>query len=138
LHELAALPPDEAVVVAVELLDTRFTPAWLDAHPSDRQLVAYFADRRGAPKSDAQERGEALQLEARRGHDVCARLGAIACPTIVAAGRYDGIAPRANSEAIAARVPGAELHVYEGGHAFFVQDPNAFPEVLAFLAGNAS
>lgn len=137
LHELADLPPDEALRVGVELLDTRFTPAWLDAHPSDRQLVDFFARQRGAPKTDVQERGEALQLEARRGHDVCARLGAITCPTLVAAGRYDGIAPQANSEAIASRVPGAELHVYEGGHAFFVQDPNAFPEILAFLAGDA-
>ena len=31
-------------------------------------------------------------------------------------------------------VPAAELRVYEGGHAFFAQDPLAFPEVFAFLA----
>ena len=50
------------------------------------------------------------------------------------AGRYDGIAPLVNSEAIAARVPRAELRVYEGGHAFFAQDRRALPEILDFLA----
>ena len=60
----------------------------------------------------------------------CAR---ISCPTLVAAGRYDGIAPVANSETIAARIPGAELRVYEGGHMFFIQDPTAMPDILDFL-----
>jgi 3-oxoadipate enol-lactonase len=62
------------------------------------------------------------------------RLGAITCPTIVACGRYDGIAPVANSVAIVARVPHAELRVYEGGHIFMLQDRTALPEILDFLA----
>jgi pimeloyl-ACP methyl ester carboxylesterase len=66
---------------------------------------------------------------------VCDRLVKVTCPTFVAAGRFDGIAPPANSEAIADRVPDAELRVYDGGHAFFAQDPRALPEVLDFLAG---
>ena len=70
-------------------------------------------------------------MEARRHHDVWDRLDRIAGPTLVASGRYDGIAPPANGEAIASRVPGAELRLYEGGHAFFGQDPAAFPEILA-------
>jgi 3-oxoadipate enol-lactonase len=77
-------------------------------------------------------------LEARRHHDVCARLGSIACATFVGAGRFDGIAPPANSEAIVARIPNSELHVYEGGHLFVAQDPAAFADVLDFLAGRRS
>jgi hypothetical protein len=50
-----------------------------------------------------------------------------------AAGRYDGIAPVANSEAIVSRVPGSQLRVYEGGHVFLVQDHRAMAEVLDFL-----
>jgi pimeloyl-ACP methyl ester carboxylesterase len=61
------------------------------------------------------------------------RLPRVSCPTLVAAGRYDGIAPPANAEAIASQVPGAELRLYEGGHAFFAQDPQAFPDVIEFL-----
>ena len=45
------------------------------------------------------------------------------------AGRYDGIAPVANSEAIVARISGAELRVYEGGHLFIVQDPAAMADI---------
>ena len=63
------------------------------------------------------------------------RLSRITCPTLVAYGRYDGIAPPENSEAIAARVSGAELRAYDGGHVFFVQDAAALPDVMAFLAG---
>jgi pimeloyl-ACP methyl ester carboxylesterase len=75
-----------------------------------------------------------MQLEARRDHDVWNRLPAITCPTLVAAGRYDGIAPLVNSEAIASRIPGADLRVYEGGHTFFVQDRQALTDTLAFLS----
>jgi len=69
-------------------------------------------------------------------HDVCDRLQNITCPTFVASGRYDGIAPPSNGEAITERVPGARQKLYEGGHAFFAQDRAALPDVLGFLAGN--
>ena len=87
-----------------------------------------------APKTDDQRRGETAQLEARSRHDVADRLGRVTCPTLIASGRFDGIAPPANGEAIATRIAGSEFRVYEGGHAFVVQDPAAFPEILDFLA----
>ena len=86
-----------------------------------------MADRSRPASTGEQARGEKEQLLARSRHDVLDRLGAITCPTLVASGRYDGIAPVSNGEAIATRVPGAELRVYEGGHAFFVQDPRRCP-----------
>ena len=88
----------------------------------------------GRPTRPCSARGEAEQLAARRHHDVSARLSAIRCPTLVACGRYDGIAPLANGEWIASRIAGAELRVYEGGHAFFIQDPQALPDIRAFVA----
>jgi 3-oxoadipate enol-lactonase len=118
---------------AVQLLDTRFDQAWLASHPADAAFVQAIGARQGAPRSDRQRLGEREQLRARRDHDVSGRLGAITCPTLVAAGRYDGIAPFVNSEAIASRIAGAMLRVYEGGHAFFAQDPRAFPDLVAFL-----
>ena len=93
-----------------------------------------MAARRNISKTTEQSRGEAEQLLARAALDVADRLYRITCPTLVAAGRYDGIAPLANSEAIADRVPNAELRVYEGGHAFFARDPKALPEIRDFLA----
>lgn len=53
----------------------------------------------------------------------------------MAAGRYDGIAPVRNGEALAERIPGARLVVFEGGHPFLVQDPTAYGEVVRFLLG---
>ena len=51
----------------------------------------------------------------------------------MACGRYDPIAPMANSEAIASRIAGAELRAYDGGHAFFVQDRAALADIVNFL-----
>ncbi len=78
-------------------------------------------------------RGMAEQLRARAGHDVLDRLDRIGCPTLVASGRFDGIAPVDNGRAIAERIPDAELRVYEGGHPFIAQDPTAATDLLDFL-----
>jgi pimeloyl-ACP methyl ester carboxylesterase len=136
LHELADLPPEERAARGLAILDSRFSPEWLAEHPADRGLVELQAGRMSAPKSDEQVRGEQGQLEARRHHDVGDRLHRIGCPTLVASGRYDGIAPVANGRAIVERIgSNAELRTYEGGHLFFVQDPTALPEITTFLAG---
>jgi len=134
LHELAAMPADARERIGPLILDTRFTPEWLANHEGDRFIAAIMASRAAVKKTAEVRRGEAAQLEARRLHDVWDRLHLIDCPTLVAAGRYDGIAPLPNSEAIANRVGNSELRIYEGGHAFFGQDPQAFPDIVEFLA----
>jgi 3-oxoadipate enol-lactonase len=134
-QDLAALPPDERQRIGAEILDTRFTPEWLAEHPKDAGLVELVTSRMVGEDAE-HERGAAEQMAVRAGHDVCDRLHRIACPTLVAGGRYDGIAPPANGDFIAERVPGAERRLYEGGHAFFVQDPTALPEMMAFLAAS--
>lgn len=134
LHELAQLDERARRERMLTLLDTRFTPEYLAAHPSDQAFAAMFTDRsRGVEKDAERLRGEREQLMARHEHDVTERLSTVRCPTLVAAGRFDGIAPLANSAAIADRIPGAELRVYEGGHVFFLQDRRAIADVLDFL-----
>ena len=59
----------------------------------------------------------------------------ITAPTLVCAGRYDGIAPVSNSEAIVAMIPDTALEVFEGGHIFMMQDPRAVPRIREFLLG---
>lgn len=136
LQELADLPADERVIRARTLMDTRFDDAWLAEHPSDRILVQGLSSAAvPEPGSDA-ARGQREQMLARRGHDVWDRLDRVRCPTLVQSGRWDGIAPPSNGEAIASRIPGAELRVYDGGHAFFAQDPAAFGDLFAFLAAD--
>ena len=132
LHELEDLDPDARAAVRRGLLDDRFDEAWLAGHPGDRALVELM-DRRDADHDPTAVAGRRAQFAARRGHDVWDRLGAVTCPTLVACGRHDPIAPMANSEAIASRIAGAELRVYDGGHAFFVQDRTALPDIVSFL-----
>jgi len=133
LHELHGLPPRRRDAASGRLLDSRFSEEWLATHPSDRVLADTVAKRHARAASDEVHRGEAQQLEARRHHDVWDRLGRVTCPTFVAAGRFDGIAPLSNSEGIVSAIAGATLHVYEGGHAFLAQDRRALPDVIDFL-----
>jgi pimeloyl-ACP methyl ester carboxylesterase len=134
LHELAKLPMEERAARSVRLVDTRFTPEWLATHPRDQAILDMRAAATPAEEGSERRRGELAQLDARAAHDVWDRLPAITSPTLVAGGRYDGIAPPANSEAIASRIPDAKLRLYEGGHLFFMQDTTAFPEIVAFLS----
>lgn len=134
LHELAALAPAERVALSQRIMDVRFTDEWLATHPADRLIVEQLAAGSAAERTPLQALGERLQLEARRHHDVWDRLHRIDCPTLVAAGRFDGLAPLANSERIVQRIRTAELRVYEGGHLFIHQDRRALPEIVGFLA----
>jgi pimeloyl-ACP methyl ester carboxylesterase len=132
LHELGALSADERASKMVTLSDTRFTPEWLASHPSDAQMMSMRGE--STTKSADVLRGERLQLAARADHDVADRLHMISCPTFVTAGKFDGIAPPVNSEAIVQRISDATLSVYEGGHMFLAQDPTAIREIRPFLS----
>ena len=48
-------------------------------------------------------------------------------------GRYDGIAPPANQEAMHAAIRGSRLEWFEGGHVFMLQDPRANQVIREFL-----
>ena len=124
LHQLDGPTPPS-------LLDTRFDDEWLATHDDDRSLMEMITAGTGGR---TRTEGMRLQLDARSRHDVTDRLDRITCPTLVACGRSDGVAPVTNSEAIVDRVRDAELRVYEGGHLFVIQDANAFPEILDWLA----
>lgn len=134
LHELGALSAEERIAKMPTLSDTRFTPEWLASHPADAQIVAVRNEQAAITKSADAIRGERLQLAARVGHDVANRLHLIPCPTFVTAGKFDGIAPAVNSEAIVERISDATLSLYEGGHMFVAQDPTAIREIRTFLA----
>ena len=98
-------------------------------------LVDMAVAARAVPKTDEQLRGERLQLEGRRGHDVWDRLGNIACPTAIAYGEFDALAPPENSHALGSRIGASRVQGFEGGHGFLFQDRNAFPWVLRQLHG---
>ncbi|HQZ36855.1 MAG TPA: alpha/beta fold hydrolase [Ilumatobacteraceae bacterium] len=134
LHTLAEMTADEQNRVRLRLADSRYTPGYLAAHPFDQRLVELAVAGRCAPRTDEQLRGEAMQLAARSGHDVWDRLGSIACPTLVAYGEFDALAPPENSRAIASRITGNELRGYQGGHGFVWQDRQAWPDIIEYLS----
>jgi 3-oxoadipate enol-lactonase len=126
LHEFTDLPAAERVAGSIRVIDTR----WADLGDDDPLRVFLTDAMSKRPEPDA---GNLAQLEARRRHDVFDRLDQIDVPVLVSAGRYDGIAPLANSEAIAAQIPGARLEVYDGGHGFLFQVPTSVSDIAAFL-----
>lgn len=135
LHELAALPADEATEMRIRLTDSRFTDnEWLASHPVETVIVNGMRDSVAVEKTELQRKGERLQLQARISHDVADRLGAVTCPTFVLAGRYDGIAPVDNSREITRRIHGAVMDTYEGGHLFTAQDRRAMADIREFVA----
>ena len=137
LHELEDVPDGVRNPRLLELADTRCDPEWQAEHPDEvAAVLAYRRQSEERSRSDPEARaGALLQLAARAEHDTGDRLASISCPTLVCGGRYDGIAPPANSEALASHIPGAELAMFEGGHMFFIQDRTAWPRITEFLVG---
>jgi 3-oxoadipate enol-lactonase len=132
-HEIEHLTGEARAKHLIPLSDVRRAEAWAAAHPEAyAQLVEL-----GARDPFADEPGHAMgarrQLEARARHDAWDRLPQIRCPVMIAAGRYDGLALPATQERLAARIPGASLRFFEGGHLFMIQDRAAVPAMTAFL-----
>ena len=134
-HEVQHLDRLARATMLIPFNDTRWDAAWAAANADlYRQMVALgtldrFADEPGRAM------GARRQLEARALHDVWDRLPDIHCPVMIAAGRYDGIAKPETQERMAARIPGAQLQFFEGGHPFMLQDRAANPAIIAFLQG---
>lgn len=134
-HDIQHLKGEERAKHLIPVSDTRRDAAWAAANPDTHaQLVAL-----GSAEPFADEPGRAMgarrQLEARAGHDTWDRLGRIACPVMVAAGRFDGVALPATQERMASRIPGAQLRFFDGGHLFMIQDRAALPAMTEFLLG---
>ncbi|MGZ3404700.1 MAG: alpha/beta fold hydrolase [Phenylobacterium sp.] len=134
-HEIEHLKGEARGRYMIPISDTRRDDAWAAANPDQYALFVAM----GAADPFADEPGHVMgahrQLEARKAHDTWDRLPQIACPTLIAAGRYDGIALPATQEKMAARIPGAKLQWFEGGHMFIIQDRTAAPAMADFLTG---
>jgi len=74
------------------------------------------------------------QVDALLEHDVRDRLGMLDVPTLVMCGRRDILVPPELSEELAAAIPGAQLRLIDGGHAYNMEEFHAFNEtILEFL-----
>ncbi|MET3526923.1 alpha/beta fold hydrolase [Phenylobacterium koreense] len=132
-HEIEHLKGEARAKYLTPISDTRRDMAWAKANPEAyaKAIVLAAADPFADEPGHAQ--GAHRQLEARAGHDTWDRLGQIKAPTLVAGGRYDGIAPPQTLERLASQIPGAELRFFEGGHLFMIQDRTATPAMIEFL-----
>ena len=134
LHELAEGSGDDVVEARLRLYDSRFDPGAPEPIPGLGPFYDLVAEQTRAELPPEAAAGLRRQLAARAGHDVVDALPTIDVPTLVCAGRFDALAPLANSEVLADRIPGARLEVFDGGHLFLLQDPAAFPAIAGFLA----
>lgn len=136
LHELAELTPQARTEQHLAVADLRRDASWREANPERWQKLLTLATQ--SVRGDRDEAGAARQLAARARHDTWDRLPQLQLPVGIFAGRYDGIAPMANQQALAEQISGAELHTYDGGHLFLAQDKSAYPDLLSWLHSNSS
>jgi 3-oxoadipate enol-lactonase len=137
LHELADLPIEDYIRRVLELNDTRRDAAWQIANPNQFQALfdmALLSLRVGADEP-GRKIGFQRQLEARSHHDTYNRLPSLKMPVYLCGGQYDGIAMPENLIAMQKQILGSRLELFEGGHLFYIQDPQAFDRMVAFLRG---
>jgi len=134
-HTIEHMGREERARHMIAISDTRRDATWQKANPEQYEQFVAFA----ASDPYADEPGRAMgyhrQLAARAGLDTYDRLEQIACPVMIAAGRYDGIALPATQEKMAARIKGSRLQFFAGGHLFMIQDRAALPAMIEFLKG---
>ena len=132
-HKIQDLTGEARARHMIPVTDTRHDAAWASAQPDEYLQMLAFAAQAPFAGEPGHAEGARRQLEARKDHDTWERLDRIACPVLIAAGRYDGIALPQTQYNLADRIPGAELRFFEGGHLFTLQDPEALPAIMEFL-----
>ncbi|MCP3937797.1 MAG: alpha/beta fold hydrolase [Actinomycetia bacterium] len=137
LHTLVESGDEQRdAVESIERSDTRRDETWRSENP---RLLAKLIDfvltsKQIGAGEPGREVGARHQLEARAGHDTHDRLGHIDSACLVQGGRFDGIAPPENLKVLATQIPGATLKMYDGGHLFHLQAPEASEDAINFLS----
>ena len=135
-HAIDHLQGDARAAHLIPISDTRRDAAWSDAHPEfQAQLLAMSRDAYAGEPGRAM--GARRQLEARAAHDVWDRLPGLNIPTLIAAGKFDGVALPASQFNLALQIPGSTLRFFDGGHMFMIQDRAALPAMTDFLLGKS-
>ncbi len=113
----------EALRAALEVL---FHP---DSLEGKRDALNFYVETKRAFPHASDE--IARRVDGIASFDVFDALPRLAVPTLVLTGSHDRLVPPENSRCLAARIPGAQLRVIEGGgHMFFVEQPEAANRTL--------
>jgi len=134
-HTIEHMTREERARFMIPISDTRRDAQWQKANPKQYEEFVAFAANDPYTDEPGRAMGYRRQIAARAKLDTYDRLSQIACPVLIAAGRYDGIALPATQERMAARIKGAKLRFFEGGHLFMIQDRDALPAMIDFLKG---
>lgn len=134
LHTVQDMEPVERAKHMIPISDTRNDANWAKANADTYKMMVEFAAHDPFAGEPGRAMGAKRQLEARQHHDTWDRLSEVTCPTLICGGKYDGIALPETQTKLAARIPGAELAMFEGGHLFMLQDRTAIPAMLDFLS----
>lgn len=104
------------VSAMLKMLTSALSPRWMLLHPGYAKVVAALA------KEPTPLYAVELHYQASEGHDAWEFLPTIKAPTLVIHGSDDRVNVTANAPLLAARIPGAELHIVQGGrHLYFVE-----------------
>ena len=128
-QRIGAVRSGGMAAVVESVLERYFSAAFRTRQP---EVVAAF--RAKVLRSDPA--GYAACCAAVGGVDWLERLSAVTCPTLIVAGALDVGAPPAMSQAMAEKIPGAELVVFdEASHLSVAEQPALFAQTLnSFLA----
>lgn len=120
-----------------------------------RAIYPWFANRYMRPRSDEDRRVRDLGIATTREdpglravselwgsfaspeHDLRAEAASISAPTLILWGKRDPVIPLKVGRRLAATIPGAELTVFDTGHAPAVSDPEGFAARLVPFAETA-
>jgi 3-oxoadipate enol-lactonase len=134
LHELSRLSSEERAEILIGLLDNRLGEGWRRSNPEKYRETL---NQMMAPSRFEDEPGRATgarrQLDARRDHDTYDRLSQLRMLVYICGGKFDGLSPPENLEALHRQIRGSTLEYFEGGHMFLRQDPNTFKKIISFL-----
>lgn len=119
---LSSPPSPDSLRRMAELM---YHPDWIAAHPE--VLV---------PADPIPRRAQLQHYLASQGHDAWDRLPEITAPTLLIHGSADLVNPTANTPLMAARIPGAQVCIVEGGRHGYLEEyrEQASRVVLEFLA----
>ena len=103
-----------------------FSPEYMRTEVSEVDRIVHLRATNEVP-----EHIYLSQWQAAMSFNTETRLSAIQSPTLVLSGDADVIVPVQNSRNLAAKIPGAELHIIEGGsHTFFIEQAEQFNRIV--------
>ena len=104
-----------------------FTPEYVQTQVDEVDQIVHLRATNEVP-----EHIYMSQLQAAMSFNAESRLAGIESPTLVLSGDADIIVPVQNSRNLAAKIPGAQLQIIEGGsHTFFIEQAQEFNETVA-------